>query len=275
MANLPTERPVWVFNEDSFPCSCCNPAVAMEGGLWTCLREKGSWIVLDELPDLSVPHCAAVCDGTCGDVFHRGIYLLMAYSETLGLTWGDVDYLCTKEELAKLSEAERAAREAEEEARRRREEAEAELKALSAKLASKARDHEIKAGYTCNKGKKEMRPCKYLYSCEGDRKSGGARPTTLHISSECWSHAYTDPTTGQRVEKHCCWYLHPGEEGWLKEWNRNRNFVPAQQQQPPSRFAALSDKPSNRNYNDRRQTQKPIQKPTKKIQNAFAALDDE
>lgn len=75
--------------------------------------------------------------------------------------------------------------------------------------------------------KKIPQPCKKLYSCEGDKKTGGAKPTTLHVSSECWAHEYTHAQTGQRVVKHQCPWLHPDEEGWHAEWDTNRNFRPA------------------------------------------------
>lgn len=198
----------------------------MDGGKWTCLSNKVSWLVVDEIPDLTKKHDACVCDGSCGDVFHKGTYLTFAYAQVIGLTWGDLYWLWNREELSKLSAEEITKRNAEEAERLAREEAQRDLESLSAKLAEKARNHEIKAHYKCNKGKKENYPCKYLYSCVGERKTGGAKPSTLHISSECWSHAYTDPLTGERVEKHACWNLHPGEEGWCKEWETNRLFKP-------------------------------------------------
>ena len=55
-----------------------------------------------------------------------------------------------------------------------------------------------------------------------------ARPTTLHVSSECWRYEYVDPETGRKVRVHTCNWLHPGEDGWQTEWNANRNFKPAQ-----------------------------------------------
>jgi hypothetical protein len=197
------------------------------------------------------------------------------------MSWGDLDQLWTEEELSRLTRKQRAALTAEQEAKRAQEEAAAELEALSRKLASKARDHEIKAGYKCNKGKKEMAPCKYLYDPKGDRSTGGARPTTLHITTECWSHSYTDPATGERIEKHACWFLHPGEDGWCKEWETNRLFRPAE---PPvnNRFAHLGA-PSQHQQRPQRQQRRqeriqtvlpPPQKTSKKPINMFASLDD-
>ena len=73
---------------------------------------------------------------------------------------------------------------------------------------------------------KKQTPCSRLYSCVGDKSTGGAKPTTRHISSECWSHERTDPRTGQKVIKHVCPWLHPGEEGWMAEWETNRLWKP-------------------------------------------------
>jgi hypothetical protein len=70
-------------------------------------------------------------------------------------------------------------------------------------------------------------PCSRLYSCEGDRNSGGAKPTTMYVSSECWSHERMCPKTGRLLTPHVCPWLHPGEEGWDLHWNRNRLWRPA------------------------------------------------
>jgi len=98
-------------------------------------------------------------------------------------------------------------------------------------------------------------PCARLYSCVGDKKSGGAKPTTLHVSSECWSHERVCPQTGDLLKPHKCPWLHPGEAGWRAEWNTNRLFKPAAPAPhrmaaalgggaaPQSRFAAMSALP--------------------------------
>jgi len=86
----------------------------------------------------------------------------------------------------------------------------------------------IRVGACCTKrsqgvNQKRPEPCKFLYSCVGTP----ARSTTKHISSECWSHEYTDAVTGKLVAKHVCDRLHPGDEGWLAEWATDRHFKPA------------------------------------------------
>jgi hypothetical protein len=91
--------------------------------------------------------------------------------------------------------------------------------------------------------KKNPTPCSRLYSCVGDKSSGGAKPTTRHVSSECWSHERTDPLTGKIIAKHVCPWLHPGEAGWQTQWNTDRTWRPAaaptRTWEPENRFAAM------------------------------------
>jgi hypothetical protein len=101
---------------------------------------------------------------------------------------------------------------------------------------------------------KLAQPCKKLYSCCGGGRDGGvAKPTTLHVSSECWRYEYTDPESGKLIKVHTCNWLHPGEDGWQTQWNTDRNYKPAHPIQvvgavaqpaagrgAPSRFGALS-----------------------------------
>jgi hypothetical protein len=283
------ERPVWAFSEDILPCRCFSPGHAMEDDLWQC-KQGPKWLVVDEYPTLEAHHEMAVCDGACSNTLHTTSNLQLAYAEFNSMSWGELDQLWEEEKLSQLSSRDRATLKAQKAAQQAQDAAAEELEALSRKLASKARDHEIKAGYKCNKGKKEMTPCKYLYSCEGDRKTGGARATTLCISSECWSHAYTDPATGKRVEKHACWFLHPEEPGWCKEWETDRRFKPAGFVAPAvnNRFAHLGE-PRQQQQQQRRQPQQPQQQRRERVQkqqqsqpqpqpkkntNAFSYLDD-
>jgi hypothetical protein len=259
----------------------------MEDDLWQC-KQGPKWLVVDEYPALEAHHEMAVCDGHCSNPLHTTTNLQLAYAEFNGMTWGELDQEWEDEALSQLSSRDRAALKAQKAAQQAQDAAAAELEALSRKLASKARDHEIKAGYKCNKGKKESTPCKYLYNPQGDRSTGGARPTTLHITTECWSHAYTDPATGERIEKHACWFLHPNEPGWCKEWETNRLFRPVRPVRPVdaapvnNRFAHLGEpqrQPQPRPQRQQRrqerlQTIQPLQKTTKTPVNKFAALDD-
>ena len=69
-------------------------------------------------------------------------------------------------------------------------------------------------------------PCKFLYSCQGTP----ARPTTNHVSSECWSHA-----------EGVCIRAHPGDALWQPQWMADRRWKPAGAvaAAPSGRFAAL------------------------------------
>jgi hypothetical protein len=83
------------------------------------------------------------------------------------------------------------------------------------------------------KMEKKACPCARLYSCVGDKSTGGARPTTKHVSSECWSHERKCPETGALLTPHKCPWLHPGEPGWLPQWTNDRLFKPAAPPPPP------------------------------------------
>ena len=144
-------------------------------------------------------------------------------------------------------EAECAARAAHREANAehyRAEEAKAQLAYEQRRIEEKVADEskmrlnreQLKSGL---KMEKKQCPCARLYSCVGDKKSGGAKPTTLHVSSECWSHERICPQTGALLTPHKCPWLHPGEAGWRTEWNANRLFKVAAPPPPtPHRLAA-------------------------------------
>ena len=88
------------------------------------------------------------------------------------------------------------------------------------------------------KMEKKACPCARLYSCVGDKSTGGARPTTKHVSSECWSHERKCPETGALLTPHKCPWLHPGEPGWLPQWTNDRLFKPAVPPPPVHRMAS-------------------------------------
>jgi len=144
-------------------------------------------------------------------------------------------------------EAECAARAAHREANAefyRAEEAKAQLAWQQKRIEEKVADEskmrlnreQLKSGM---KLEKKACPCARLYSCVGDKSTGGAKPTTRHVSSECWSHERVDPETGALLKPHKCPWLHPGEPGWRAEWNSNRLFKPAAAAPPaPHRMAA-------------------------------------
>jgi len=94
----------------------------------------------------------------------------------------------------------------------------------------------IRVGAMCTKKsvviQKVAQPCKFLYNCQGTP----ARPTSMSVTTECWSHEYIDPLTKQKIVKHVCDRLHPGEEGWCSAWDTDRNFRPANAE---NRFKSL------------------------------------
>jgi hypothetical protein len=140
-------------------------------------------------------------------------------------------------------EAECAARAAEREANAdfyRAEEEKARLAHLQRRIEEKVADEskmrlsreQLKSGL---KLEKKDSPCARLYSCMGVKP---ARPTTKHVSSECWSHERVCPETGALLKPHKCPWLHPGEPGWRAEWNTDRLFKPAAAAPPaPHRLA--------------------------------------
>lgn len=282
------QPPVWSFNEDSTPCSCCWATNAIEGDLWTCDRTNKQWFITDpQVISRPEPHNWCECDGSCNNPLHTESNLILAQAYMRGISWGDILQIWENEQLSKLSEEEKNAIKKRQEEELAKEEALYMIEKERRRIEDSVRRHEIVANYKSNKGRKEMRPCRYLYSCNGDRKTGGARPTTLHISSECWNYEYHDPITGKLVVSHTCMHLHPGEEGWCKEWEKNRLFNPPQIQAPPSRqiqapaHRVFHNNKENRDHRDRKpfnfRTQKPQpqQEPAKQKKNTmFDVLND-
>ena len=76
---------------------------------------------------------------------------------------------------------------------------------------------------------KNGRICTRCYSCEGNKhtdwEDGGkkARPSTLHVSSECFTHA---EFLAGRIREDCP-FLHHGDAGWHAEWDSNFLWDPS------------------------------------------------
>lgn len=177
----------------------------------------------------NVPHSVHACPGVeAGCRFHplasRAISDAL-YADHLGWDWADI-FQDDLDEMERRDQAPAALAAAE----RKKAEEDAAILAYQQQLI--AERNAIRVHASCNrKGavqiNKIQQPCKKLYSCEGGGKDGGvARPTTKHVSSECWAHEYTDAKTGKKVVKHVCQWLHPGEAGWLPEWTKDRTFKP-------------------------------------------------
>ena len=92
-------------------------------------------------------------------------------------------------------------------------------------------------------------PCKFLYSCQGTP----ARPTTGHVSSECWSHeSGVCPWAHPALPKRAAMRLadgtvvpaaeaRPADPLWRSEWLKDRTFTP--EAFTTSRFTALRGLP--------------------------------
>jgi hypothetical protein len=177
----------------------------------------------------NVPHHYLLCPGVeAGCTFHplatRQINDAL-YAFSTGWDWADI----FQEDLDEMERRDNAPAAL---AAAARKEAEAEAAALAYQQQVIAERNAIRVHASCNKKgaveiKKIQQPCKKLYSCEGGGAAGGvARPTTKCISSECWAHEYTDAKTGKKIVKHVCQWLHPGEAGWLPQWNTDRTYRP-------------------------------------------------
>lgn len=210
------------------PCACCSPMNAWtDDDIWVCRGTQQQWRILDQPVDLRQPHPVGYCDGNrCP--FHP---LLTPTTAELGrvvecgMSWGDLVYEDERAALAAETPAQKAAREAKYQAEQQKFQLDLEARRME-KLAEM---NEFRSKKGLRKGEKLEKvacPCKQLYSCVGKP----ARPTTLHVSSQCFGWDYTDPFGVRRTPKTCIW-LHPGEEGWQKEWDTNRNWRPAGQEE--------------------------------------------
>lgn len=243
----------WVFDDDNTPCRCCSPMDAIENNFWNCKERR--WYIVDSYFPLE--HSSATCEGSCGNPFHAPFLRELHCSELSGYGWGDVQYEWEHDAYNRLSSAEKAAKFSAEAAEKAED---AHLKPLIAEHHAQVdrmrRCRQI-AGEKRNKGRKEAAPCRSLYDYQ---REGGCQ--TLHISTECWAHEFTDSLSceiidektgqpkmmadklgirnaltakecgifrlkdGRHVLKwmpHVCYMSHPGDVTWIPEWNQNRN----------------------------------------------------
>lgn len=245
------ERTWWAFNDSKGPCGCCSHTEGFSGedGLWTC--QKGfRWYVMETEPDFSKPHSSEICPGNCREhpLLTAAILQLMRAGLN-GIGWGD---LIVEEEAAAeaaLSESARRSKRLEEANRRAAEDALAQLAEEAAKMAAYA-DQKGIAGRCKNAKGKVMEPCIWLYCDESAPKNQWCRskegklcaPKRMALTgSQCWAWEYMDPKTKQLKKPHTCDHIHPGEPGWLKEWNKDRTFSPAAA--PAGRWTGLANVP--------------------------------
>lgn len=243
----PITETFWVFDDDNYPCRCCSAVDAIEDGFWNCKERR--WAIVEE--SFLDEHRAETCDGSCGNPFHGDFIRDLLCAELSGRGWGDVVMEWEDSEPHEVKAARRAA--------------------IAAELAEKARlapllaEHHAQvdrmrrcratANEKKNKGRKEVAPCRSLYDYQRD---GGCQ--TLHISTECWAHEFTDALTAEIVDEktgrflpmadqlhirqamtdkecgifrkdgkyvlkwmpHVCYMSHPGEPTWNPKWKDNR-----------------------------------------------------
>jgi hypothetical protein len=253
------ERPIWVFNDDEFPCICCPPTYAMtEDGFWECGDRR--WLILDSEPDLTKKHDIILCDGTCGHPLHSTDNVLLAQSYLQMVGWGELSDIWDDEKEAAMSPAERARRVAAASAAAAEHARLAPMEALHRQQMERMKTCRQTALYKSNTGKKVAAPCRGLYDYQ---REGGC--TSLSCVTECWAHEFTDGLSSELVAAatgrfsaraeamgipaavkkgeavvvrdrvqgyllrwtpHTCWMSHPGDATWCAEWLENRTFKP-------------------------------------------------
>ena len=227
---LSVQETWWAFNEAAAPCTCCS-FESMEDGYWNC-RNGRRWMLVDEPIKPNKPHDYRICPGNCK--FHPLVQehiMTLLRSEFLGQMWGDIIYDEEAAAAAALSEEERQARALREANARAAEAALAALEEEARRMAAYAHDKGIQSRCK-NAVTKIQAPCIWLYCDEKAPKIKNAKGESCApkrnflTGSQCWAWEYLDPKTKQYKKPHACDRLHPGEVGWLNEWNTNRDFRP-------------------------------------------------
>ena len=188
----------WVYKDGDEPCNCCNPLDAFENQKWTCAETNQVWYIVDE------------------------------YTET----WGDINERAFAEEESYLTYAQKAER-------LLKQEADA-IERIIITEASRMFNYAESQKLLNSRGKGKERhigkidePCKFLYCNEKAPKSQWTKnakgescaPLLKALThSECWAHEYHHPKTKVLMKPHTCKRLHPNEDGWREEWNKDRTF---------------------------------------------------
>jgi hypothetical protein len=185
------------------------------------------WMWEEEQYMRSREHPQHLCCGNCS--FHPLLTAELLPYARMEQSWGDLVEEELKAMLAKLTADEKAALKAAAEKLAE----EAALKEEARKMAAYAHDQGIKM--RCKNAKHFQQPCRNLYFREDAPKSQWVKnkrgdlcaPLSRCLTgSECWKWEYTDPVTKQRRVNHVCDRIHPGEVGWLKEWETDRLYKP-------------------------------------------------
>ena len=194
------------------------------------------------------PHSSQLCSGSCPD--HPLLTTSFLRAERLytqwGIGWGDTVYdEMVQEEKNESADAKQ---------KRLNAAAAADLQASLGIQSFDMKNYAEEVAITVRKGlkrheesKKICKPCKWLYCNEAAPKAlwfKGAdgklcAPKVSYVTgAQCWAHEYVDPKTQVKKAPHKCPYLHPGEEGWCSEWQKNSLFSPMKSA-VQNRFVAL------------------------------------
>jgi hypothetical protein len=223
------ETPAWYWKAE--PCS--HTLCEMSGD--SCCQFSGRrWDQTAEF--LAAPHSLLQCNGRCGQPFHTVAAIQMAWANTVGAGWGDLALIWDEEEAA-METPEQTAAKALAKAKQQEEDAK---EAKAARCFNFLRETESKHSCKGHQQKPKLQqPCKYLYCTPGVE----GRYERHLTGEECWGYQYHCPKTGELLKAKPgkeCKHLHPGEAGWLAQWNTDRYYKPAGAQQPPTRdFGAL------------------------------------
>lgn len=237
----------WGFSETDLPCRCCAATEAMDYGRWNC-RDGQSWIVAEWRSSGGA--------GAGGSLWHECMEEPNGPLPALNmpLSWADLVDAFEAAETPAARAARLAAEEAASEDRRLTGEAAAmeayaQLKKLTASVGKGAARHIKKVPF----------PCKWMFCDDSAPRSQWRKneqgqwcaPRRNHLTgSECWAWEYTDPKRFKaekarlmakgvaekaaeaqakvfaHVVKHTCDHLHPGEPGWLPQWDTNARYRP-------------------------------------------------
>ena len=231
------------------PCPCCPAGVALAyrngATVWVCGVRGGYWVELaPEEPAAAADYAKYLAAREEEAARLRRLAAEQYLAHALRRdprSWADIIEMDDAKRLASLSAEQRAA-----EVRRLEAAAEAQMadivRASDASAIGRAAEayayritqRVAPAAAPARRGPaaaaprvhKRNCPCKNLFYNEKLVKPGQRAPLVPYVASECWAHEYTDPRDGKKKTPRTCQWLHPGEPGWLPQWNRDRNFKP-------------------------------------------------